>query len=84
MRRLGLFALVLALVSGAALGAVPTRRTSARQEPAPVTIQEVSSAQAQAAITAAVAAAEARDLKMVVAVVDTGANLKAFTRMDGA
>ena len=84
MRRLGIFALVLALVYGEVLGAGPARRTIARQDPAPVTIQEVSLAQAQAAIEAAVTEAEARDLKMVIAVVDAGANLKAFTRMDGA
>ncbi len=84
MRRFGIFALVLALVSGAVLGAGPARRTIARQDPAPVTIQEVSLAQAQAAIEAAVTEARARGLKMVIAVVDTGANLKAFIRMDGA
>ena len=84
MRRLGIFAFVLALVAGAALGAVPAPRTIARQDPAPVTIQEVSFAQAEAALAAAVAEAQARDLEMVVAVVDTGANLKAFVRMDGA
>jgi len=80
MRRLGIFALALALV----VGAGPARWAIARQDPAPVTIQEVGLAQAQAALAAAVAAAQARDLQLVVAVVDTGANLKAFVRMDGA
>ena len=52
--------------------------------PAALTVQQVSFAQAQAAINAAVAEAEARGLRMVVAVVDVGANLVAFARMDGA
>jgi uncharacterized protein GlcG (DUF336 family) len=39
---------------------------------------------AQAAIAAAVAEAKKRDWKMNVAVVDSGANLVAFQRMDGA
>jgi uncharacterized protein GlcG (DUF336 family) len=39
---------------------------------------------AQAAIAAAVAEAKKRDWKMNVAVVDTGGNLVAFERMDGA
>ena len=40
--------------------------------------------QAQAAVAAAVAKAAAIDTKMDIAVVDAGANLKAFARMDGA
>jgi uncharacterized protein GlcG (DUF336 family) len=39
---------------------------------------------AQAAIAAAVAEAKKRDWKLVVAVVDSGGNLVAFQRMDGA
>jgi glc operon protein GlcG len=39
---------------------------------------------AQAAISAAVAEAKKRDWKLNVAVVDSGANLVAFQRMDGA
>lgn len=40
--------------------------------------------QAQALLTAARAKAEALGVRMNVAVVDAGANLKAFLRMDGA
>ena len=41
-------------------------------------------AQAEAAITAAKAKAEALNTKMDICVVDAGANLVAFARMDGA
>jgi glc operon protein GlcG len=44
----------------------------------------ISLAQAQAAIQAAVAEAKDRNWKMNVAVVDSGGNLVAFQRMDGA
>ncbi len=44
----------------------------------------ISLERAQAAINAAVAAAKSRDWKMNVAVVDSGGNLVAFQRMDGA
>ena len=40
--------------------------------------------QARAAVTAAIAKAEAIGAKMDIAIVDAGANLKAFARMDGA
>jgi len=46
---------------------------------APVTLER-----AQAAIAAAVAESKKRDWKMNVAVVDSGGNLVAFQRMDGA
>jgi uncharacterized protein GlcG (DUF336 family) len=44
----------------------------------------ISLAQAQAAISAAVAESNKRGWKLNVAVVDSGANLVAFARMDGA
>src|SRR5580698_8568340 len=44
----------------------------------------ISLARAQAAIDAAVAAAKTRNWKMNVAVADSGGNLVAFQRMDGA
>ena len=44
----------------------------------------ISLARAQAAIQAAVAEAEKRNWKMNIAVVDSGGNLVAFQRMDGA
>ena len=44
----------------------------------------ISLARAQAAINAAVAESKKRDWKMNIAVVDSGGNLVAFQRMDGA
>ncbi len=46
--------------------------------------RNISLSQAQAAVQAAVEKAAAIDTKMNIAVVDTGGNLKAFARMDGA
>lgn len=45
---------------------------------------DISLEQARAAVTAAVEKAKQIDTKMNIAVVDAGANLKAFARMDGA
>ncbi len=45
---------------------------------------DVTLADAQRVIDAAIKKANALDLKMNIAVVDAGANLKAFARMDGA
>jgi uncharacterized protein GlcG (DUF336 family) len=47
-------------------------------------MDDVTLQQAQAAVAAAVKKAEALGTKMDIAVVDAGANLKAFARMDGA
>lgn len=46
--------------------------------------QDISLDQAQAAIAAAIAKAKAIDTKMDITIVDAGANLKAFARMDDA
>lgn len=46
--------------------------------------QDVVLEQARAAVTAAAAKAKELGLSMNIAVVDAGANLKAFARMDGA
>jgi len=51
---------------------------------APPDGHDVTLADAQRVIAAAIAKSEAMGLKMNVAVVDAGANLKAFVRMDGA
>ncbi len=51
---------------------------------APPDGHDVSLADAQRVIAAAIKKADALGLKMNVAVVDAGANLKAFVRMDGA
>jgi uncharacterized protein GlcG (DUF336 family) len=47
-------------------------------------MDDITLEQARAAVTAAVAKAEQIGAKMNIAVVDAGANLKAFARMDGA
>ena len=47
-------------------------------------MDDITLEQARAAVTAAVAKAEQIGTKMNIAVVDAGANLKAFARMDGA
>ena len=49
-----------------------------------VTTPDISTAQAQAALQAAVRKAEQLGTRMDIAVVDAGANLRAFVRMDGA
>ncbi len=48
------------------------------------TVADVSTEQALSVMSAARRKAEEMDLKMNIAVVDAGANLKAFVRMDGA
>ncbi len=79
-----------AAATGAALGLTTRLGPAAAQEgtptsaAAPLTVQQVSLAQARTAIDAALADAETRGLRMVVAVVDAGANLVALARMDGA
>jgi uncharacterized protein GlcG (DUF336 family) len=70
------FAFVL-VVSG--LAAVPL----AAQE-TPIDAGELSLAQAQTIVAAAMAEAEEQGTLMDIAVVDSGGNLKAFARMDGA
>ena len=45
---------------------------------------DVTTAQAQAALVAAVRKAQELNTRMAIAVVDAGANLRAFVRMDGA
>jgi uncharacterized protein GlcG (DUF336 family) len=47
-------------------------------------VADISLSQAQTAVTAAFAKAQELGVKMNIAVVDAGANLKGFARMDGA
>jgi uncharacterized protein GlcG (DUF336 family) len=47
-------------------------------------VAEITTAQAQAAVAAAMRKAEQLNTRMDIAVVDAGANLRAFVRMDGA
>jgi uncharacterized protein GlcG (DUF336 family) len=49
-----------------------------------LTTQDISLVQAQAVVAAAIASATELGVPMDIAVVDAGANLKAFARMDGA
>jgi len=61
------------------LDVIPDKMPFATPYGAPISL-----ARAQAAIAAATAEAEKRDWALNVAVVDSGANLVAFVRMDGA
>ena len=61
------------------LDVIPDKMPNATPYGAPISL-----ARAQAAITAATAEAEKRGWALNVAVVDSGANLVAFARMDGA
>lgn len=72
------------LVAGLGLGLAAGAARAQEAGTAPLAVQQVSLAQAQSAIDAAIAESQARGLKMVIAVVDNGANLLAFARMDGA
>lgn len=47
-------------------------------------MSDITLEQARAAVTAAIEKSKALGVKMNIAVVDAGANLKAFARMDGA
>ena len=47
-------------------------------------MHDISLEAARAAVTAAITRAKELDVKMNIAIVDAGANLKAFARMDGA
>jgi uncharacterized protein GlcG (DUF336 family) len=47
-------------------------------------MEDITLQQARAAVTAAVEKSQQLGLKMNIAIVDAGANLKAFARMDGA
>ncbi|HET7094055.1 MAG TPA: heme-binding protein [Thermomicrobiales bacterium] len=75
---LGLAIVVIVAARPAALLAAPAA------PPAPLATQDLSLAQAQTVLAAALAAAEEQGTLMDVAVVDAGGNLKAFARMDGA
>ena len=85
MRRIitGTLALVLTLIM--VVASQPSRLLAAQETPlAALPAQDLSLAQAQSVLDAAIAAAEEQGTKMDVAVVDAGGNLKAFARMDGA
>ena len=64
--------------------AASSPQRAAAQGAAALTTQDISLAQAQSVVEAAIAASTDMGLLMDIAVVDAGANLKAFARMDGA
>src|SRR6202046_5173385 len=68
-----------AVAAASALDVIPEKMPCATPYGAPISL-----ARAQAAIAAATAEAEKRGWALNVAVVDSGANLVAFGRMDGA
>jgi uncharacterized protein GlcG (DUF336 family) len=85
MRRFitGTVALVLTLIVVAS--GHPARLLAAEETTlAPLGSQDLSLAQAQSVLDAAIAAAEEQNTLMDIAIVDAGGNLKAFARMDGA
>jgi uncharacterized protein GlcG (DUF336 family) len=69
------------LAAGLAVTAVGP---AAAQETTSLSTQDISLTQAQAVVAAAIAKATDMHVLMDIAVVDAGANLKAFARMDGA
>ena len=52
--------------------------------PTATLVNDIALDQARAGVSAAIEKAKSLDVKMNIAVVDAGANLKAFARMDGA
>src|SRR5215204_3363418 len=85
MRRVITISLAFALTLIVAVSSHPARLLAAEETSfAPLTSQDLSLAQAQAVLAAALAAAEEQGTLMDIAVVDAGGNLKAFARMDGA
>jgi uncharacterized protein GlcG (DUF336 family) len=68
-----------------AAGLVAAGPSAAAAQPTEgLTTQDLSLAQAQAVVAAAIAEASELGVAMDIAVVDAGANLKSFARMDGA
>ena len=85
MRRIITSTLALVLTLIVLVASQPARLFAAEETPfATLATQDLSLAQAQSVLAAAIAAAEEQGTKMDVAVVDAGGNLKAFARMDGA
>jgi uncharacterized protein GlcG (DUF336 family) len=85
MRRVITVTLALVLTFVVVVSSQPARLLAAEETAfAPLATQDLSLEQAQQVLAAALAAAEEQGTKMDIAVVDTGGNLKAFARMDGA
>jgi uncharacterized protein GlcG (DUF336 family) len=75
---------VISLGIGGLGAAMTAGRVAGAQEVTSLARQDVSLAQAQAAIAAAKAESEELGARMNIAIIDTGTNLTAFARMDGA
>src|SRR5215210_9534482 len=85
MRRVITVTLALVLTLIGVVAGQPGRLLAAEEtRPAALATQDLSLAQAQGVVAAALAAAEEQGTRMDIAVVDAGGNLKAFARMDGA
>ena len=72
--------LTFVTVAGGSTGPVAAEETAL----SPLVTQDLSLAQAQLVLAAAIAAAEEQGTRMDIAIVDAGGNLKSFARMDGA
>lgn len=85
MKRRDAALVVLSFLCGTAL-ALPRLGAEPQAAPAaaPIAAKDISLDQAQAAVAAAIAKSKEIGTKMDIAIVDAGANLKAFARMDGA
>ena len=66
------------------MGQATLKEKSKKQSTGGETWNDIALEQARAAVTAAVNRSKELGLKMNIAIVDAGANLKAFARMDGA
>jgi uncharacterized protein GlcG (DUF336 family) len=85
VKRIGFVAVLLAVVVGSVwFASYQAQAEPAAKAPAALVTKDISLAQAQAAVAAAIVKAEATNTKMDITVIDAGGNLKAFARMDGA
>jgi uncharacterized protein GlcG (DUF336 family) len=85
MRRVITISLAFVLTIIVAVANQPAAPIAAEESaPAALQTQDLSLAQAQTILAAALAAADNQGTLMDIAVVDAGGNLKAFARMDGA
>jgi len=81
---IGLATVVYNLPASPARAQEQPQGTHGGKNPEALSVKEISLDQAHAAIMAAVNKADELKLKMDIAVVDSGGNLKAFVRMDNA
>lgn len=74
----------IALTTGLVIGQMPHPTVHAQDEEAAFAGSDITLEAAMRVLEAAKAKSEEMDVKMDIAIVDAGANLKAFARMDGA